>query len=506
MYYSICVQGSSDGTYSFLLQCKGGVGGSGGGDKDVVLRVDSVIKLIAWVNCLSEAGKLGYSDTNEMWLPGGRNKLVEGDQLEAINTLKDVTVSDDTISIANDNGDYGDEMVSRQRNIFVEGELEKKSPAHNLWQSRWFKLTTRQTEGANIYTLMWFKKKDSSVLKSLSADAISGLTLLSCARPIVYSQRDHCLHPSDLNNPLLVGAHAVKETSGEASTYSFVVQSKAGAGGGGGGDKDITLRTDSADRLLMWINSLAEAAGLEYCESLGVWQPGGRVSVVVNNPKAALRIASLSVDKQAEDVVEEVKVVVEESEESTLDDDNCSRLSHSHDHSVVDTENEEVEIPIGDVRLEKNDESPSLDTSVLNEKEEHFDEDKTLSDHSSDSEVDPEELQGVGNGITSFDFDRREPEGVTVPEPEPEPEQEQESGESDNQNPLHSNITQEVTPPVFDMSSFEMRGNDDTSPDVGEIVEIDDGGSDEDIREYRLSDCDDEQKLKPAGCSGCAIM
>jgi hypothetical protein len=66
MYYSICVQGSSDGTYSFLLQCKGGVGGSGGGDKDVVLRVDSVIKLIAWVNCLSEAGKLGYSDTN--WL------------------------------------------------------------------------------------------------------------------------------------------------------------------------------------------------------------------------------------------------------------------------------------------------------------------------------------------------------------------------------------------------------------------------------------------------------
>lgn len=30
--------------------------------------------------------------------------------------------------------------------LYLEGQMDKKSPAHNLWQERWFKLSTKVTE------------------------------------------------------------------------------------------------------------------------------------------------------------------------------------------------------------------------------------------------------------------------------------------------------------------------------------------------------------------------
>lgn len=55
-------------------------------------------------------------------------------------------------------------------------------------------------ESSNVYTLMWYKKKGGSVLKTLSAEVFSGLVLLTCPlsaegeTSLVYSSRDHCLH------------------------------------------------------------------------------------------------------------------------------------------------------------------------------------------------------------------------------------------------------------------------------------------------------------------------
>lgn len=63
---------------------------------------------------------------------------------------------------------------------------------------------------SNVYTLMWYKKKGGSVIKSLSSEVFSGLILLSSATPLVYSKRDHCLHQPDPNNSKLVGARPVK--------------------------------------------------------------------------------------------------------------------------------------------------------------------------------------------------------------------------------------------------------------------------------------------------------
>lgn len=59
----------------------------------------------------------------------------------------------------------------------LEGYMEKKSPAHNLWQERYFKLMTRVSEkeggGFNYtHTLLWFKKKRGSALKAVDAKSI----------------------------------------------------------------------------------------------------------------------------------------------------------------------------------------------------------------------------------------------------------------------------------------------------------------------------------------------
>ena len=53
--------------------------------------------------------------------------------------------------------------------VELEGHLDKRSPSHKIWQSRWFKLTTRENNGQvadegedipfYVYTLMWYKNK-----------------------------------------------------------------------------------------------------------------------------------------------------------------------------------------------------------------------------------------------------------------------------------------------------------------------------------------------------------
>lgn len=59
----------------------------------------------------------------------------------------------------------------------LEGYMEKKSPAHNLWQERYFKLMTRvaEREGGGFsytHTLLWYKTKRGSALKAVDAKSI----------------------------------------------------------------------------------------------------------------------------------------------------------------------------------------------------------------------------------------------------------------------------------------------------------------------------------------------
>lgn len=111
----------------------------------------------------------------------------------------------------------GSEGFSRlpggKTSLYLEGQMDKKSPAHNMWQERWFKLMTRVTDGGLspisssiftppsslevIYSLSWYKKRGAQALKTVTADTISGLTLLSSPRPIIYVPNDFTVHATD---------------------------------------------------------------------------------------------------------------------------------------------------------------------------------------------------------------------------------------------------------------------------------------------------------------------
>lgn len=170
------------------------------------------------------------------------------------------------------------------RQLNVEGMMGKKSPAHNLWQDRWFKLNTRYDNDADkyIYTLLWYKKRGGSVLKSVSASSISGMNLLRSRRPLTYHSADFTVrlaHEAEGGVPIretkqIKEEDASKKKSGpDNHHFSFVLNVE----GSGSGDKDIILRTATIDELIRWMNTLSQAANLVYDPDLGVWQRGVRL-------------------------------------------------------------------------------------------------------------------------------------------------------------------------------------------------------------------------------------
>jgi hypothetical protein len=147
--------------------------------------------------------------------------------------------------------------------INCEGLLGKKSPAHNLWQDRWFKLMTRvesdeQGEFHNHHTLLWYKKKGGAVIKSVSAQVISGMQLISSPRPLAYRQDNFRLYLT--HDPEGEGGAEVREWRGEEdkeSKYVFSVHLEQEQSGGKGKDKDMILKAKTVDLLLQWMNHFA---------------------------------------------------------------------------------------------------------------------------------------------------------------------------------------------------------------------------------------------------------
>lgn len=48
---------------------------SAGGDKDIILRVDNIEKLVNWINLLTEAASLVYDNLQGCWVKGERVKV-----------------------------------------------------------------------------------------------------------------------------------------------------------------------------------------------------------------------------------------------------------------------------------------------------------------------------------------------------------------------------------------------------------------------------------------------
>lgn len=171
---------------------------------------------------------------------------------------------------------------SKGRLLNYSGNLEKKSPAHNLWQRRFFKLSSRETDNPDkpyIYSLIWYKKEGGSAIKALEADKIDYVCVTSCPRALVF------IPPPDSKSGLWLQSEAgghpwavpVHELSGEdekankaqaAGTefYVFTVMQTDG--------KEHILRGSKIDRVIRWINILAQAANLAYDSKSRTWHRG----------------------------------------------------------------------------------------------------------------------------------------------------------------------------------------------------------------------------------------
>mmetsp|Transcript_2780 Transcript_2780/g.4185 ORF Transcript_2780/g.4185 Transcript_2780/m.4185 type:complete len:1583 (-) Transcript_2780:264-5012(-) len=331
-------------SFSFLLQLEGGDKGVTGGDKDVILRVKTVDDLIDWMNCLSTAAKLEYDVVSGVWMKGERKKKINPKAfLKATSLPKDArkkaalarsvsavstnhssaTAAARAPSALSTLDSFGDELMEEEDDedeedldeedggeeveedgatertvLHLEGTLEKQSPKNNLvWQPRYFKLVTRGPAGGTEYVLTWYKKRGASAIKSFNAGAITTMVLLRSPKPVVYNPDDFKLHMSREDRTL--SGVVVKEKGSDTTSSSYIfmlsLDNSEVKGGtkksGTDKDKDVLLRIDSAEKLINWMNCLAEAASLEYDSLSGCWVKGNRIKKT--NPKAFLKSSTM---------------------------------------------------------------------------------------------------------------------------------------------------------------------------------------------------------------------
>ena len=146
--------------------------------------------------------------------------------------------------------------------INFEGLLGKKSPAHNMWQDRWFKLMTRVEEDENgefqnHHTLLWYKKKGGSVIKSLNTLTISGMQLVSSPRALAYREdnfRIYLEHDPEGEGGIEVKQWRTEDDKESKYVFSLHLDSQSS---GKGKDKDMILKAKTVDLMLQWMNHFA---------------------------------------------------------------------------------------------------------------------------------------------------------------------------------------------------------------------------------------------------------
>ena len=184
--------------------------------------------------------------------------------------------------------------ISRQGVLSIEGKMDKRSPATNLWQGRYFKLLTQQIDDVYNYKFLWYKKQGGSVLNEVDARSISGLALMQSSRALSYlsEEKRACLALEASSKPHVniseqggpdfdaqqqtVGASKLiglaTGSGGTTTTYfSFCVRARVQdadddhpAGAHASKDKDIVLRVKSVDKMIQWLNYLAQVSMCVY--------------------------------------------------------------------------------------------------------------------------------------------------------------------------------------------------------------------------------------------------
>lgn len=204
--------------------------------------------------------------------------------------------------------------------IFLESYLDKRSPQNNafIWQKRWYRLysrpkeTTEDGESPFTYTLTWSKKQHGSVIKSIDVSRIESISLVEIHRDLVFNESKGVLMLlsqalKDCKEDTWFNIQ-VKDTAAAASNMDMVrdamidsltmnniksiktgecyvfclrmsqstsIQPAAASSvspRGGSDVKDVyNLRTTNVDKLVRWVNCLAQASGMVYDRELREW-------------------------------------------------------------------------------------------------------------------------------------------------------------------------------------------------------------------------------------------
>ena len=144
----------------------------------------------------------------------------------------------------------------------IEGWLEKKSPSHNLWQLRYFKLSLDSKDNVKGGgELSWHKKENAAKQNSIAIKEIKAPpTILSSPRALtIHALTGHVrlrkMHDGNEAEwiPIVMG----KKRGGEGDFFEFMVQGEGNREDSrGGGGRDYIVRTDDVDVLLKWVNTL----------------------------------------------------------------------------------------------------------------------------------------------------------------------------------------------------------------------------------------------------------
>jgi hypothetical protein len=173
-----------------------------------------------------------------------------------------------------------EEAARKAKLLYYDGYLEKKSPAHNLWQRRFYKLMTREIDDKFLYSLLWYKKEGGSLIKALEVEKIASMAVLVSARNMAYvmppksqlmlmseaaaSGLSRCAIPiveldHEENRNEGKNAHSVVKQE----YFAFLITQTDG--------KEHVLRGLKVDRVMKWINMLAQAGGFAYDSASRTW-------------------------------------------------------------------------------------------------------------------------------------------------------------------------------------------------------------------------------------------
>lgn len=158
-----------------------------------------------------------------------------------------------------------------------------------MWQSRWFKLLTKQNYEKDVntdtdvlsslsYNLLWSKSKSGSAVNSIDLQNLHSIKLISSPRKLCVSTQDNSivLESTVEDFTKYVKVKCKNESQTSFNVFSITMSSS----------KEYALRTDDVDAAIKWITMLTKISSLNYNKSSCEWtreSPGVNIAMALES-------------------------------------------------------------------------------------------------------------------------------------------------------------------------------------------------------------------------------